>query len=69
MNLKQIVEKIDGPEYVAEAGTKYIYMCRNDGQFHRGDCVGIAGFATFIGRYTRDELEIQHPEFFFEINE
>jgi hypothetical protein len=39
-------------------------MCRNDGQFHRGDCVGIAGFATFIGRYTRDELEFEFPQFF-----
>jgi hypothetical protein len=64
-SLKQIAEKIDGScDYSADAGTKYIYVCRNNGQFHRGDCVGIAGFASFIGRYTRDDIEIAFPEFF-----
>ena len=39
-------------EYVAEyGGRKYVYVCRNNGQFHRGNGKNIAGFATFVGRY------------------
>ena len=62
--IKEIVEKIESanefgnvPAYSVEAGRKYIYVCRNNGQFHRGNAPNGGGWATFIGKFTADEAK------------
>ena len=59
--LKAIGEQIESkkefgdiPAYSVEVGRKYIYVCKNNGQFHRGDMEGVGGYATFVGKYSRD---------------
>jgi len=62
MKLEEIAEKInelkvfgDTPAFCAEVHNRRIYVCRNDGQFHRGSCQGMAGWGTFVGKYTKKE--------------
>lgn len=47
----------DIPSFSCEWGTKYFYVCRNNGAFHRGDMSGIGGWATFIKKTTLEDLE------------
>jgi len=62
--LKQIARQIEQskmafgeiPEYSVVAGTKYLYVCRNNGQHHKGNAIGIPGFATFVGKFTAEEV-------------
>jgi len=60
--LKEKIEEIkafgDVPAYSVEIGYKYIYVCRNNGQFHKGDAPsGSEGWATFIGKFTAEEIK------------
>lgn len=61
--VKEIAEKIEDikefgsiPRYAVECGKKYIYVCKNNGQFTRRD-MGDGPWATFIGKFTADEAE------------
>jgi hypothetical protein len=52
MTLQKIVKILDNDiEISVVAGRKYIYVCKNNGQHHKGDCDGIASFASFIGKF------------------
>ena len=45
------------PRYSVLAGKKYIYVCLNNGVFHTGPREKtIPGDATFIGKFTSDEI-------------
>jgi hypothetical protein len=44
------------PRFSAESTWKYIYVCWNDGAFHWGDMTNCPGFATYYGRYTKNEI-------------
>ena len=37
---------------------KWIYFCKNDGYFHKGNMQGRAGFATFLGKVLKSDLEV-----------
>lgn len=72
MKMKELVDAIeripqweggDVPAYAAEAGRKYIYVCLNNGQFHRGDAPqGNGAWATYCGKLTYDQA-VQWLEF------
>jgi len=55
--LKMQADKINGAEYSATAGSKWIHVCRNNGQFHKGDASHLPGWATYIGRFSLEESE------------
>jgi hypothetical protein len=62
--INEVKEKIESimefggiPKFVVVKSQKHLYVCRNNGQFHKGDCCNIPGFATFIGKFTADEAE------------
>lgn len=58
MSLKQIEEWMDENmlDYCAVAKRKYIYVCKNNGQFHCGERNNGAGFAQFLGKFTQSEI-------------
>ncbi len=57
MTLKETVEKINEcGDFVAVAGRKYIYVCRNNGQFHKGDMTHGGGWATFVAKVTPNQV-------------
>lgn len=55
----KIIERLErGGEYSVIAGRKYFYVCKNNGQAHKGNAPsGSGGWATFIGKYTADEIK------------
>jgi carotenoid cleavage dioxygenase-like enzyme len=46
----------DIPRYSAGSTWKYIYVCKNNGAFHRGNRINCPGFASYMGRYTKPEI-------------
>jgi hypothetical protein len=61
MNMTEICEAIESsmafgevPEFKTERTRRYIFVCRNNGQFHRGDAPIGGGYATFEGRFTKE---------------
>ena len=65
MEIKAIMEKIESskefgeiPSYSVEAGRKYLYVCKNNGQFHKGNAPHGGGWATFIGKFSVDEARV-----------
>ncbi len=45
------------PKYAVSVKGGYLYVCRNNGQFHRGGSSGVPGYATFLGRFTAQEAK------------
>ena len=57
--IDEIVTALEiGGRFSAVAGKKYIYVCKNNGQFHMGEKEGRPGYAHFIGRFTPREIII-----------
>jgi hypothetical protein len=61
--LKKIKKEIEGicefgdiPAFSVQVGTKYIYVCRNNGAFHKGEMTGVNGYATFVGKFTTQNI-------------
>lgn len=59
MTLQEIKEAIEDimmfgeiPAFVCECTHKYIYVCRNNGCFHKGNADNTGGWATFVGKFT-----------------
>jgi len=48
-----VMEFGDIPRFSTEIYHRRLYVCRNNGQFHRGDMDGRGGWATFVGKFTR----------------
>jgi len=62
--LQKIAEKInEGNKFSAQAGTKYLYVCKNNGQFHKGNGNNTPGYASFVGRMTINEAQIWASEY------
>lgn len=64
---KEMISKIEkfynfSSELVAEIGRKYVYVCRNNGAFHKGDMSGVGGWATFCHKTTIEEVYKGLPE-------
>jgi len=62
LTLKEVAQKIEQikefgeiPSYSVQACKKYLYVCRNNGQFHKGEANGKPGWAKFLGQFSRDE--------------
>jgi hypothetical protein len=53
--IEEIKEFGDVPAYVAEVCNGIVYVCRNNGVFHRGDECDLAGRAVFIGAFTQEQ--------------
>jgi len=45
-------------EIVTIVCRKWAYICRNNGQFHKGDMQNRAGYATFLGKVLKSDLEV-----------
>jgi len=43
------------PLYCTEIYRRRLYVCRNNGQFHHGDMDDRGDWATFVGKFTRQQ--------------
>ena len=64
---EDIIDNLEnGGDYSIEKKRKYIYVCKNNGQFHTGNAAKIPGYATFIGKFSIDEFLEWAKQFYVE---
>lgn len=53
--LEKIMEFGDIPSFSTRIEHGKLYVCRNNGAFHTGDCSNIGGYATFVDEFSPDD--------------
>lgn len=61
--LETAMEYGDIPKYSWEWNGKQFVICKNDGQFHRGECQEFPGWATYIGHFKSSYIVKNYQEF------